>query len=614
MEEIKNFVDNIHNEAYKNAYSAPLIGAESLIMQGGREEESLDGLWNFSVDLYDNCLRAKWFLEEGTNAEGCVVPLDYAFDDWETVPVPGVFNLAKPEYFYYEGPAVYSRRFSYGSRGNERVFIRFGAVAGEARVFLNGCFLGVHRGGSTPFCVEATESLKEGADNRLIVVADGTRHQADVPSLNTDWFPYGGIYRSVTLVRLPEVFIQDMKVRLSGRREREITVEAVAAGSISPDYNAFFEIPEIGVCEIMDFGPDGTGRLKLKVPELELWSPENPRLYNARLTLYDGENRASDRILDRVGFRTIETAGRSILLNGRPLFLRGVCLHEDSRDHGKAVTKEEIREAFRLAREMNCNFVRLAHYPHTEWAARMADEEGLLLWEEIPVYWWIDFGNPDTFGQAKSQLSEMMKRDANRASVIIWSVGNENPDTDERYRFMADLAEYARRSDPSRLISAACLVDTVNLRIADRLEAHLDVIGLNEYYGWYDPDYTKLSTILEQSAPEKPVIISEFGADGSFEAEEREVKSPVRGSVKEQEEIYENQIAVFRRIPYIQGTTPWILFDFRTPKRLGKYQKGYNIKGLITEDRSRKKPAFYLMQNYYEEVLKHECGYDQTSE
>ena len=138
MEEIKNFVDNIHNEAYKNAYSAPLIGAESLIMQGGRTEESLDGLWNFSPDLYDNCLRAKWYLEEKTNEEGRTVPLDYAFDDWETVPVPGVFNLAKPEYFYYEGPAVYSRRFSYERREHERVFIRFGAVAGEARVFLNG--------------------------------------------------------------------------------------------------------------------------------------------------------------------------------------------------------------------------------------------------------------------------------------------------------------------------------------------------------------------------------------------------------------------------------------------------------------------------------------------
>ena len=377
----------------------------------------------------------------------------------------------------------------------------------------------------------------------------------------------------------------------------------------------------------MDFNSDGTGCLKLKVPELELWSPEHPRLYTVVLTLYDGENRAIDQITDRVGFRTIETEGRSILLNGRPLFLRGVCLHEDSKDHGKAVTKAEIREAFCLAKEMNCNFVRLAHYPHTEWAARLADEEGLLLWEEIPVYWWIDFATPDTWKQAKSQLGEMMKRDANRASVIIWSVGNENPDTDERYRFMADLAEYARKSDPSRLISAACLVDTVNLRIADRLEAHLDVIGLNEYYGWYDPDYSKLGTILEQSAPEKPVIISEFGADGAFAAEEggEEERAGsgvtagssagcVRGSVKEQMEIYENQIAMFRKIPYIQGTTPWILFDFRTPKRLGKYQKGYNIKGLMTEDRSRKKPAFYLMQNYYKEVLEYERGDHQASE
>ena len=421
-----------------------------------------------------------------------------------------------------------------------------------------------------------------------------------------------------------------MKVGLSGRRGREITVEATAegaAGSSFSDFSAFFEIPEIGVCEIMDFNSDGTGCLKLKVPELELWSPEHPRLYTVVLTLYDGENRAIDQITDRVGFRTIETEGRSILLNGRPLFLRGVCLHEDSKDHGKAVTKAEIREAFCLAKEMNCNFVRLAHYPHTEWAARLADEEGLLLWEEIPVYWWIDFANPDTWKQAKSQLGEMMKRDANRASVIIWSVGNENPDTDERYRFMADLAEYARKSDPSRLISAACLVDTVNLRIADRLEAHLDVIGLNEYYGWYDPDYSKLGTILEQSAPEKPVIISEFGADGAFAAEEggEEERAGsgvtagssagcVRGSVKEQMEIYENQIAMFRKIPYIQGTTPWILFDFRTPKRLGKYQKGYNIKGLMTEDRSRKKPAFYLMQNYYKEVLEYERGDHQASE
>lgn len=620
MAEIKNFVDNIHNESYKDGFSTPIIGVESLIVTGGGKEESLDGLWNFSVDMYDNCLRAKWFLEEKTNEEGRLVPLDYAFDDWDTVSVPGVFNLEKPEYFYYEGPAVYSRRFSYENRGEERVFLKFGAVAGEARVFLNGCFLGLHRGGSTPFSVEVTEWLKTGDDNRLIVVADNTRRLDAVPSLNTDWFPYGGIYRGVSLIRLPSVSIRGLKVWLSEREGREITVEAAAS---APDVTALFEIPELGIEKSLEFSKEGKGRISFKAPELKLWEPDQPKLYDVVLTLYDKNRGAIDRVTDRIGFRTIETRGRSILLNGRPLFLRGVCLHEDSRDHGKAVTREEIREAFRLAKEMNCNFLRLAHYPHTEWAAELADEEGLLLWEEIPVYWWIDFANEDTKKQAKDQLTELMTRDANRASVIIWSVGNENPDTDERYRFMADLAEYAKAFDPTRLVSAACLVDTVHLRIEDRLEAHLDVIGLNEYYGWYDPDYKKLSLILENSAPEKPVIVSEFGADGAFEAEDGSdgsvcdsdrVRSfgSVRGSVKEQEEIYKNQIDLFREIPYIQGTTPWILFDFRTPKRLGKYQKGYNIKGLMTEDRSRKKPAFSLMQQFYKEVRENECRYSES--
>lgn len=634
MEEIRNFVDNIHNEAYRDGYASPLIGAESLIMEGNREEESLNGLWNFTPDMYDNCLRAKWFLEETTNEDGRLVPLDYAFDDWETIPVPAVYNLTKPEYFYYEGPAVYSRRFAYVNRGEKRVFLRFLAVAGEARVFLNGSFLGLHKGGSTPFCVEATDHLK--AENRLVVVADTTRHREDVPSLNTDWFPYGGIYRDVTLVRLPEVYVKDMKVFLTDREAREFTAEVRLGGITAAEDSAekekegrrngqeagmpdtcegVLEIEELGIRKRFRFGPDGRGTVSAAAPDMKLWSPESPKLYEVTVTLFGGGNSShavSDRVTDRIGFRTIETSGRSILLNGEPLFLRGVCLHEDSGDHGKAVTKEEILEAFRLAKEMNCNFLRLAHYPHSEWAARLADEEGLLLWEEIPVYWWIDFSNQETISQARNQLAEMVKRDQNRASVIIWSVGNENPDTDERYHFMADLAEYGRALDSSRLISAACLVDTVNLRIADRLEAHLDVIGLNEYYGWYDPDYTKLGAILERSAPEKPVIITEFGADGAFEAADD--GTDVRGSVAEQMEIYKNQIAMFKKTPYIQGTTPWILFDFRTPKRLGKYQKGYNIKGLITEDRSRKKPAFGLMRKFYEEVGNGECKHHGTVE
>ncbi|WP_077611102.1 glycoside hydrolase family 2 protein [Clostridium sp. Marseille-P2415] len=602
MKIIKNFVDNIHNEAYKDGYTSPCLEAESYVFPGGRQEESLDGSWNFSVDMYDNCLRAKWFLEQDKNSEGLKVPLDYGFDDWEEIQVPGVWNLAKPEYFYYEGPAVYSRRFFFKDSIKGHVFLRFGAAAYEARIFLNGNFLGVHKGGSTPFCVEVTNDLKE--ENRLIVVADNTRRQDQIPSENTDWFLYGGIYRGVSLLCVPQTYIKDMKVCLVDWEKKKISVSVTLGGSeCFEEGEVVFSIPELHVEETVPFGMDGRGQRTLEAGGLSLWNPENPKLYEVFLS-FRFDNKILDQVKDRVGFRTVETRGREILLNGKPVFLRGVCLHEETEDHGKAVTKEDIRQAFDRAKKMNCNFLRLAHYPHTEWASKLADEAGLLLWEEIPVYWWIDFANPQTLKDAKNQLTELMTRDFNRASVIIWSVGNENPDTDERYHFMRELAETAKEYDSSRLVSAACLVDAVNLRISDRLERHLDVIGFNEYYGWYDPDYGKLAAVLEGSKPEKPVVISEFGADG-YPASGPD-GGKVRGSEEEQKEIYEKQVEMFGKTDYIQGTAPWILFDYRTPKRLGTYQKGYNIKGLVTADRKREKPAFLIMKEYYGEVRKRE--------
>lgn len=586
-EQIKNFVDNIHNESYKNAYESPEIKAEGWVCPGGRNEETLDGEWNFSIDMYDNCLRAKWYLEQEYNEEGRKVPLDYGFDNWERVQVPGVWNLAGPEYFYYEGTAVYSRRFSYENQGEDHVYLRFGAVYYEARIFLNGVFLGVHYGGSTPFCVEVTKYLKE--NNRLILVVNNTRRKEQVPSDNTDWFLYGGIYRSVSLVRLPRVFIKNTRIWLNDRERKEIGVEVTLSDGAASG-QATFEMQKLGINTKIDI-ENGRGSCLMEVAELELWCPDSPVLYEATISW------EQDMVKETVGFRTIEARDNQILLNGQPVYLRGVCMHEESEEHGKAVTEEEIGLMLSKAKKLGCNFLRLAHYPHTEKVAQMADELGLMLWEEIPVYWWIDFKNPKTLADAKNQLQELIQRDQNRASVILWSVGNENPDTDARYEFMSHLAETARRLDPTRLITAACLVDTVNLRIADRLEQHLDVIGLNEYYGWYDPDYKKLVQILEHSHPKKPVLVSEFGADGAAGVYEDE---DVRGSETEQETIYKNQIAMFQKTEYIKGIIPWILFDYRTPKRLGKYQKGYNIKGLVTADRAYEKLVFEVIRKFYE--------------
>ncbi len=263
------------------------------------------------------------------------------------------------------------------------------------------------------------------------------------------------------------------------------------------------------------------------------------------------------------------------------------------------MTDEERLENIRIAKEMGCNFMRLAHYPHHERMAELADREGLLLWEEIPVYWAIRFRREATYQDAENQLAELIARDYNRASVIIWSIGNENADSDERFAFMSRLAAYAHQADPTRLVSAACLVSQQEMAIADRLQTQIDVIGLNEYMGWYTPDFTMLGKLFENSNPSKPVIITEFGADAM--PHHRGTRDD-KGTEDCQVDVYEKQTETIRTIPYVKGMTPWILYDFRCPRRTSMIQDYYNRKGLLSPDKTYRKPAFYVLQKFYQEL------------
>lgn len=228
--------------------------------------------------------------------------------------------------------------------------------------------------------------------------------------------------------------------------------------------------------------------------------------------------------------------------------------------------------------------------------AEIADEEGLPLWAEIPVYWAIDFANSDTYADAENQLLELIDRDRNRASVIVWSVGNENADTDARYSFMSRLAEAARRADPTRLISAACLINRRTFAIEDRLAAHLDVIGVNEYFGWYEPDFAGLERLLANSRPDRPVVISEVGADAlaGHHGDKRELFTE-----ECQAEFYRRQLEIVARAPYLRGFCPWLLYDFRSERRQTRFQRGFNCKGLIAEDKATKKLAFAVIAAHY---------------
>jgi len=586
--EPKKYMSDIHLEDYTAQYEEKQAVAGDGIFCEGREKISLNGEWKYAVDQYDTCLRQKWFLERYRDEKGFTLPVDYSFDEWPEIKLPCCWNTLKAEYLLYESSMVFTKKFDLEKRENERLILRIGAANYICRVFLNGNYLGMHRGGSTPVFFDMTESALE--KNRLIITVDATRRGEQVPTENTDWFNYGGLYRDIEIYRVPKDHIKDFKIAL----EPDGTFSHIRVGLLmSEKYNgsAKVEIAELGIAEDIPVKNGSADVLIEAVPKL--WSPDTPKLYDVKVVC-DG-----DTVKDRVGFREIKVKGREIILNGKPIYLRGISCHEDSVKNGKALTDGERLENLRLAKEMGCNFMRAAHYPHHENLAKIADEEGIMLWEEIPVYWAIRFERQKTYEDAENQLKELIKRDYNRASVIIWSVGNENADSDERLKFMSSLAECAHATDITRPVSAACLVDAAKNMISDRLENYLDIIGVNEYCGWYTPDFEKLPELMKNSAPDKPVIITEFGADAMQGVHGTDED---KGTEECQRYVYERQTETLKDIDYIKGMTPWILHDFRCPRRTGVLQKYYNRKGLVSEDKKYKKPAFYVMQEFYRKL------------
>lgn len=559
--------------------------AETMLYDRFRKKESLNGTWHYAVDQYDTCISAKWYEENYYDKEGNLLPVDFSFDEWDTIKLPCCWNTFDKTFLLYEGSMIFTRTFFFEKQNeNERVFLKIGAANYLCRIFLNKKYVGMHRGGSTPFYFDITDFLTH--DNRILIQTDSTRRNEQIPPAVTDWFNYGGIYRDIELIRVPEKHIKDFKIFLEpGSGFQKIHAEVTL--SKKADATAVLTIDELGIQEEIMI-KNGSGEITFTAA-FELWSPEHPRLYQVSLSCED------DSVCDKVGFRELRVENMDILLNGRPVFLKGISCHEDSKTNGKALTDEERMENIRLAKELGCNFMRVAHYPHNERMAQLADELGILLWEEIPVYWNVHFDSADTYADARNQLHELVTRDFNRASVIIWSVGNENEDTDDRLAFMKNLADFAHKTDPTRAVSAACLVNFSKNAIEDRLEKYLDIIGVNEYCGWYTADLKMLPALFENSRPEKPVIITEFGADAL--AGNRGTITD-KGTEDCQAFVYEKQIENIKKISYIKGMTPWILKDFRCPRRTAATQKYYNTKGLVSADGVRKL-AFYVLRDFY---------------
>jgi beta-glucuronidase len=207
-----NFQAGIHSTDYESEYLKHRLDASSLINITGRGLESLNGKWNFAPDLYDTCRRNHWYKDTRFQASGKELPLDYDWEGWDRIDVPSSWNLAKPELLYFEGSGVYTRTFRYiPLTKGERVLLFFEGAAYRTTVFLNGKIIGAHDGASTPFNADITGVIQ--TDNRIVISADARRSPLRIPTDNTDWFNYGGVYRDVYLVRLPPVYIKDWFVR-----------------------------------------------------------------------------------------------------------------------------------------------------------------------------------------------------------------------------------------------------------------------------------------------------------------------------------------------------------------------------------------------------------------
>jgi beta-glucuronidase len=575
-----------------------------------RKTTSLDGRWQYIVDPYETGFYNYRFKERGEKdrdaywnsdvPENKTDKKEHGYSDKFVLKVPGDWNSQEEKFLYYEGTVWYKKSFDYQKlNSSNKVFLYFGAVNYKADVYLNGKKLGQHKGGFTSFNFEIPEDVLKPKDNFLVVKVDNKRFADEIPTVNTDWWNYGGITRSVSLVEVPLAFIQDYSLQLNQVSSKNKTSEIkgwVKLDGAKEGEPVTIEIPELKFKKTFTTSA-GLAKLKFQVAKLGLWSTENPKTYVVNIST------STEKIAEKIGFRTIEVKGKQVLLNGKPIFLRGISIHEEiPQEIRRANSKKDALQLLGWAKELECNIVRLAHYPHNENMTRVADSLGLMVWSEIPVYWTIDFNSKDVLEKAKVQLTEMIERDHNRASIVLWSVGNETPVSPARTAFMKTLLETARSLDSSRLISAALEVNHKDGKnfIDDPLGQYVDMVSVNEYLGWYGGLPSDCQKAVWEVKYDKPLFFSETGAEA---VSGMHADSLTRWSEEYQEWYYKEQVNMMKRMPdnYV-GLSPWILADFRSPKRNNpEYQDGWNNKGLIDHE-GQKKLAFEVLRNYYLEM------------
>jgi len=618
-----------------------------------REYLSLNGQWKYIVDPMNNGLPETSFFggfpENKTQKDGYEL-IEYNFDQADVINVPGAWNEQKDELFFYQGSIWLFKKFNFNIDPNKLNHLYIGASNFSTKIFLNGERVGQFNSGYTAFNFDISDYLIDG-ENVLLVQINANLSENSVPTKKTDWWPYGGLVGDVLIVNTPKIFIENAYVQISDLQKKQLNFRAKL--NLNKNMNIKLIIDELNLQRSFTTNKNGEIDEFIKFKNIDLWSPDNPKLYNITVKI------EGDEIVDQIGFREIKTKGKQIFLNGTPIKFKGISMHaEPIGEKGIAFSRAHFESLVTTSKELNINFIRAAHYPYTRHMAKVCDELGIMLWEEIPVYWNINWTNRQTKEDALNMLSNLVTRDWNRASVVVWSLGNETPFSKDRMTFMNDLKDRLGELDVSRLKSAAILSGDAQtfsklisiiakvglekkdltakeryifeeiiknvpvpvekllpfeININDPLANELDLIAYNEYFGWYYTSFfsaqigireSLLREIMFELMPSfiirsefnKPIHISEFGAGAKHSFK----KTNQVWSEEYQAKVYLKQLEMLKSNPQVQGISPWILKDFRSMMRpLNNVQDFYNRKGLIDEN-GNKKQAFSVLSNFYD--------------
>ena len=565
-----------------------------------RQYQDLSGIWDFRLDPDDQGLSKGW--EEG-------------FPKDRFIAVPSSWNEQFQDTRDYLGPAWYQTRFDlpWGFK-DKRLALRFDSVNYLAQVWLNGVKWGEHEGGHLPFVLEATPPLKP-KDNLLVVRVEGLlapdrvppgdipRDLKDVfnnlfhPPTSFDFFPFCGIQRPVLLTALPQESIQDVTVttEMTGKTGK---VRVVAWTDSSQPLFVRFCLAGFGRNVVsMEMAKKGKAKALLTVPNARFWAPGSPDLYQLKVELVKNQETV-DQVALNVGIRTIRVKGDRLLLNGKPLRLKGFGRHEDFPVTGRHLPDAVVIKDYELMKWVGADSFRTTHYPYSDRMMDLADRLGFLVIAETPAVGL--FFHPDGLKKrlelCRQYTRELIERDKNHPSVILWSLANEPQSHRPAAKpFFKNLAGLARSLDKTRPVT---LVSHVGLK--EESFQFLDLVCVNRYFGWYS-EPGNLDLACEKLAADlhsihrrfkKPVLLTEFGSDA---LPGHHAQPPELFSEEYQAEMIERYIKTLAKLPYVAGAHVWNLCDFKTGQAVHR-PGAMNWKGVFTRDRRPKLAAHRLRQ------------------